>query len=122
MYDLYDLYNYTVENFDILYWIRLISLFFTHGGVIEELVFRYYLIHHLRQMKITNSLVLILQAALFSMAHLGRHSWLLLVDSFVLSMIWGFSFLKTKDIRPVIISHTIYNLLVASVMLFYQYG
>ena len=40
VYDLYNLYNYTVENFDILYWIRLMSLFFTHGGVIEELVFR----------------------------------------------------------------------------------
>ena len=113
---------YSVENFKLSYWIPRIAFHFSHGGVIEDLMFRYFLVHRLRQMKISMFAVVILQASLFSLAHIGKGSIYLLISAFILSVIFCLGYIISKDIRPSMISHALFNLLVEAEAIFYYLG
>lgn len=108
---------YSVNKYAIWHWLLFFGFHFSYA-IIEEVLYRSLLISILSEITGSNTVVVVLSALIFSMAHLGRGHPALLVSAFVLGIVFGISYKKCNSLVPGLISHTTYNVLVELLIIY----
>ena len=90
------------------YAVLLVSL--TTNSIVEEFVIRAYLITRLKSFGLHAGLALIISAAMFASYHVYQGYWTL-VPHFYFGLLLGLAFVLTRRIWPLVVAHTIYNVL-----------
>jgi membrane protease YdiL (CAAX protease family) len=81
------------------------------AGVVEELIFRAYLIPRLTLLLKTNWLPLLLSAFVFGLAHIGYGTFVNMLVPFLLGVIFGAYYQKYRNIKVLICCHFLIDLI-----------
>ena len=81
------------------------------AGVTEELIFRGYIMPRLEQLIKNKYLIIFLSALFFGIAHIGHQSITKMILIFIIGIIFGTHYYKYRNIKILIISHFIWDLI-----------
>jgi hypothetical protein len=107
------------EKSDMLHKMRLLMskypalMVFTciTAGITEELIFRGYMMSRLSLIFSNKNLPVVISAALFSYVHLGYKNLGEIIFSFLFGLIFGYHYQKFRNIKMLIIVHSLWDLM-----------
>lgn len=100
-------FHLPLNNFWI--WILLILSYPFWSAFTQEFIFRFFFYHRYKIL-FNNVLVMILvNACCFSMAHIIFRNWLALVFTFVGSIIFSLTYIRSRSLNLVFIEHSLYG-------------
>ncbi|MBS1668099.1 MAG: CPBP family intramembrane metalloprotease [Bacteroidetes bacterium] len=107
--------NHIVALFKKTKWL----MYFTAitAGIVEELLFRGYLIPRLQKFFKTAFWPIFISSALFALAHAGYGTFLQVIGPFYIGLIFAIFYNKYKNITPLIICHLTWDLLTLFVLM-----
>ena len=101
-----------------VFWISITYNNFINAAMMEEPMFRFFIIRKLDEFQVKPWIIILSQSVLFSIAHIGRGGNIYLFGGFALSVILGFSATYSKRINIAIFNHILFNVLLYSVQLY----
>jgi len=109
MYFLYPENLFIVVRKNVLMWIG-ISLFYSIFSVYpQELVYRTFFFYRYKQLFSSNNILILVNAFLFSLAHVMMKNWLVLALTLIGGFIFAFTYNKSKSIILTSIEHALYG-------------
>ncbi len=81
----------------------------------QELVFRVYFYHRFQGLVANRNLLMLLNALLFSYSHILFNNWVVLVFTFIASILFSFTYLRHRSFTIVVLEHSLYGLLVFTI-------
>ncbi|WP_413527301.1 CPBP family intramembrane glutamic endopeptidase [Marinilactibacillus psychrotolerans] len=98
--------NYSITIFSVVYTLVITPIY-------EEFIYRFLFLNTKKSIK-NNSIIIILSSILFAYGHLysAQGNAILLVQFFILAILFSFVYLKTKNIYYSILMHFFYNLMI----------
>jgi membrane protease YdiL (CAAX protease family) len=105
--DKQQLFN-VVLNKPIL-WLKFSGVYILFSVIPQELIYRTFFVKRYRSLLKNKTVFILLNSALFSFAHIWFQSWIVLFFTFIGSLFFINSYLKTKSIGLVILEHSLYG-------------
>lgn len=81
----------------------------------QELVFRVYFYHRFQGLVANRNLLMLVNALLFSYSHIVFNNWVVLVFTFIASLLFSFTYLRHRSFTIVVLEHSLYGLLVFTI-------
>ena len=107
---------------NFVYWVLIIYNNLFHAAMLEELMFRFFIMNKLEDFQVKPWLAILIQSFLFCIAHVGRGGVVYLAGGFFLAVILGVSVTLSKRINIAIFNHVLFNVLNVSIQAFLVYG
>ncbi|WP_010135596.1 CPBP family intramembrane glutamic endopeptidase [Ochrovirga pacifica] len=90
-------------------WIKMMILYTFLSVIPQEYVYRVFFFYRYRKLTYSAQHFYLINAFLFSIAHLMFHNWLVMIMTFIGGYIFAFTYSKTKSWFWVSVEHTIYG-------------
>jgi len=89
-------------------------IFFTSftAGVVEEMLFRGYLLPRLALIFSSNVVAVIISSALFGLLHFGYNNWYHIVSAFFIGLVFALHYVKYRNIKILIICHFLWDIII----------
>ena len=91
------------------------------AGITEELIFRGYILSRLSLLLKNQYFALIISAALFAYVHLGYHSVSEIIFTFLFGLIFGYHYLRYRNLKILMFVHFSYDFLLTLLDLHYRH-
>jgi len=96
-----------LNNFWI--WILLIVTYPFWSAFTQEFIFRFFFYHRYRRLFDNILLMIVVNAVCFSMAHIIFRNWLALLFTFIGSIIFSLTYIRSRSLNLVFIEHSLYG-------------
>ena len=100
---------------DTALWGKIVLLYPFISVIPQELVFRVYFYHRFQGLMGNRSLLVLLNALLFSFSHILFENWVAIVFTFIASILFSFTYLRHRSFTIVVLEHVIYGILVFTI-------
>ncbi len=110
-------YFYPEQYFDLLInnfnlWLRIVLVYPFFSVIPQELVFRVYFYHRFKGLISGKYILILLNALLFSFTHIVFENWVVLIFTFIASILFSFTYLRHRSLVIVSLEHSLYGLLI----------
>ena len=92
-----------------LLWLQFSGIYVLFSVIPQELIYRTFFVKRYRHLFKNELVFIIINSLLFSFAHLGFQSWIVLSFTFIGSLLFTLTYLKTKSTWLVIFEHSLYG-------------
>lgn len=92
-----------------LFWLAILFIYSVFSVYPQELIYRTFFFQRYRNLFKSEALFIILNAALFSLAHIFFKNGLVMILTFLGGLLFAFTFKKTKSTLMVTVEHAIYG-------------
>ena len=90
-------------------WIKFSGIYIVFSVIPQELIYRSFFVKRYRNFIKNKKVFIILNSILFSFAHIWFQSWVVLIFTFIGSLFFIDTYLKTRSIWLVILEHSLYG-------------
>lgn len=90
-------------------WIMILIFYPLWSAFPQELIFRAYFFHRYGNLLSNEKLLILLNAILFAFAHIVFNNWLAIVLTFVGSILFAFTYKRSKSLLVVFMEHALYG-------------
>ncbi|HVX25559.1 MAG TPA: type II CAAX endopeptidase family protein [Parafilimonas sp.] len=108
-----DRYSLLVKTFYHNQWLFIFSII--TAGVIEEILFRGYLLTRLQMLFKNDYMPVIISSVLFGLVHIGYGTVQNVVGPMCIGVVFALYYIRYKRIVPLIISHAVYDFLIMTI-------
>ena len=90
-------------------WVLILLFYPLWSAYPQELIYRAYFFHRFRFLIKNEKLFILLNAVLFSYSHIIFNNWVALVFTFVASIMFSYTYIKSNSLLVVFIEHMLYG-------------
>jgi uncharacterized protein len=90
-------------------WLKFSGVYILFSVIPQELIYRTFFVKRYQKLIKNKILFILINAVLFSFAHIWFQSWIVLSFTFIGSLLFTRTYLKTKSIGLVILEHSLYG-------------
>jgi len=101
------LFNVMLKKPDL--WLKFSGVYILFSVIPQELIYRTFFVKRYRELIKNKSLFILINSLLFSFAHIWFQSWIVLSFTFIGSLLFAKTYLKTKSTGLVILEHSLYG-------------
>lgn len=99
---------YIVKN-NMLLWAVIMIFYPLWSAYPQELIYRAYFFYRFKALIKNKYLMILLNAALFSFSHIIFNNWIALLFTFIVSILFAYTYLKSKSLLVVFFEHALYG-------------
>ena len=90
-------------------WLKFSGIYILFSVIPQELIYRTFFVKRYQELFKNKLVFILINSVLFSFAHIWFQSWIVLSFTFVGSLLFIHTYLKTKSIGLVIVEHSLYG-------------
>ncbi|HYA86536.1 MAG TPA: CPBP family intramembrane glutamic endopeptidase [Nitrospirota bacterium] len=90
-------------------WMRIMIAYPVLSVVPQEIIYRAFFFHRYGSLLAHENISIVANAVLFAFAHILFRNWIAIVGSFVASLLWAMTYVRSRSLLVVSIEHALYG-------------